>query len=165
MLVHHPHAQLGFPSDNARNLRIKAKSRSGWFLTLVLLPALVAVSGCEEARIPVFPVTGKVTFKGQPAVGARVVLHAVNPPTDDIVAPSGKVSGDGTFAITVYEPGDGAPQGDYVATVQWNKLVTGDGGSGAGPNVLPKEYASVKTSPIKVSVSGGPTEIPPIDIK
>jgi hypothetical protein len=49
--------------------------------------------------------------------------------------------------------------------VQWFKMTSGAGGSGAGPNVLPKKYASPNTSPIKVSVASGPVHIPPVNIK
>jgi hypothetical protein len=134
---------------------------------LALFAALIvstAMSGCAEKRVPVFPVSGKVTYKGKPAGGAIIVLHSVNAVAFDGVAPSGTVNEDGTFTITVYEPGDGAPEGDYVATIQWRKMVTSEGGGAAGPNVLPAQYSSAATSPVKVSVSGGPTQIPPITI-
>jgi hypothetical protein len=131
-------------------------------LTLALIPACTLLVGCEEARVPVFPVSGRVTYKGKPAAGAQIMLNAVNQLQGDDIAPIGVVKGDGTFAITAYDPGDGAPEGEYVVTVQWFKLVTGAGGSGAGPNILPPKYASPLTSPVKVSVKGGPTEVPPI---
>lgn len=125
---------------------------------------LLAISGCGEARVPVYPVTGKVTYQGKVPAGASVALHAVNGGVEG-VAPTGRVNEDGSFEITVYEPGDGAPEGDYVATIQWFKVVRDPAGGGApGPNVLPKKYASAVTSPIKVSVKGGPTEIEPITI-
>ncbi|MCI0334577.1 MAG: hypothetical protein L0228_15275 [Planctomycetes bacterium] len=78
------------------------------------------------------------------------------------VAPTGTVKDDGTFTITSYEPGDGAPHGEYVATVEWFKYDEKLGG--AGSNVIPQKYTSAKTSPIKVNVNGGPTDIPPIAI-
>lgn len=134
-------------------------------LVLALVPALLGLAGCSETQLPVFPVTGQVKYKGKPAAGATVVLFNTNAENTNDVAPSGVVKDDGSFEITVYEPGDGAPQGDYIATVQWRKLVTGAGGSAAGPNVLPAKYANPKTSPIKLSVAGGPVQVPPIDIK
>ena len=165
MSVRHRHSKWGSQSDNARDRRTFCTTVASRLLALLALPALAVFVGCQEVRVPVFPVSGRVTYQGKPAAGAQVVLHAVTPPEEDDVAPSGIVQSDGTFTTTAYEPGDGAPQGEYVATVQWFKLVTGAGGSGAGPNILPQKYASPKTSPIKVSVNGGPTEIPPIDIK
>lgn len=135
-----------------------------WLGMLVVLPALLGLCGCEKAPVPVFPVTGQVTYKGKPAAGATVVLFTTKAEDTSDVAPSAVVKDDGSFAITVYEPGDGAPEGDYVATVQWRKMVTGAGGSAAGPNVLPEKYANPKTTPIKVSVAGAATQIPPINI-
>jgi hypothetical protein len=130
---------------------------------LAMLATLIINVGCSEPRVPVFPVTGKVTYKGQAPVGATVVLHSANAgPTND-VAPIATVKDDGTFAITSYEPGDGAPQGEYVATIEWYKYEPKLGG--VGPNVIPANYGRAKTSPVKVAVKDGPTNIPPIQIK
>lgn len=158
MSVNHPQLRIGSERVNARNHRSHVRRGCA---TLLLLTLFVAV-GCEESRVPVFPVSGKVSFKGKPPAGALVVLHPVGTANLEGIAPSGTVNDDGSFKITVYDPGDGAPQGDYVATVQWRKFVASEGG--AGPNVLPEQYSSPATSPIKVSVQGGPTEIPPIAI-
>jgi hypothetical protein len=128
-----------------------------------MLLLLAGSSGCGEARVPVYPVTGKVTFQGKPPVGAQVVLHSVNPTAANDIAPTGTVKSDGSFAISAYDDGDGAPQGDYVATIQWFKIIPEQGGR--GPNVLPARYASAKSSPVRVSVSGSPTNVDPIIIK
>jgi len=140
--------------------------RMAWHLEPIAIIAtfIAAFVGCSESRVPVFPVHGTVSFKGKPPVGAQVVLHAVNASGPTEVAPAATVREDGSFEITAYDPGDGAPDGDYVATIEWFKIVTGEGGGGRGPNVLPKQYASAKTSPVKVQVAGGPVEIPPIKI-
>jgi hypothetical protein len=92
------------------------------------------------------------------------VLHPVDSSQTSDVVPIGVVNKDGSFTVTAYEPGDGAPPGDYVATVQWFKMVHGAGGAGPGPNVLPAKYARPDSSPIRVSVKEGSTEIPPIEI-
>src|SRR5262245_49791507 len=86
-----------------------------------LLPALVALVGCGEARVPVYPVSGSISFKGQPPVGALVVLSSTSGGAEGF-APTATVKNDGSFEFTSYVPGDGAPQGEYVATVQWNKV-------------------------------------------
>jgi hypothetical protein len=165
MLPYRDHKPSENRGESSLNVRPLSRSRLWRVLVLALLPAALGISGCEEAPVPVFPVSGNVKFKGKPAAGATVVLYATNVDDTHDVAPTGVVKGDGSFDITVYEPGDGAPQGEYVATVQWRKLVSGAGGSAAGPNVLPSKYANPKTSPIKVSVASGPVQIPPINIK
>lgn len=132
---------------------------------LVLLSALAAVGCKSETRVPVFPVSGKITFQGQAPAGAQVILvPAAGSKLPKDLAASGTVKDDGTFQIDTYAKGDGAPSGEYVATVQWFKMVTTDGGTGRGPNVIPEKYAKAETSPIKVSVGKGPTEIPPVDV-
>jgi hypothetical protein len=90
------------------------------------------------------------------------MLHPVHGDTSDNIVPVGVVLDDGTFKVTAYEPNDGAPQGDYVATVQWFKITKEN--AGPGPNVIPKKYADPKTSPIKVTVTASPTLVPPITI-
>jgi len=125
----------------------------------------VATLGCGgESRVSVVPVSGKVTFQGTAPAGAQVVLHPVTRSDETSVAPSGTVKEDGSFQISAYDQGDGAPPGEYVATVQWFRLVAEEGGSGRGPNVLPVKYASPETSPVKVTVNSDATELQPIEI-
>jgi hypothetical protein len=133
-----------------------------------LILTFAALTGCgsREPRVPVVAVTGKISFQGQVPAGAQVVLHPVATSAESDVVPSATVKEDGTFAISAYDQGDGAPPGDYIATVEWFRLVsTGDGGGGRGPNVLPVQYASPVTSPIRVTVKPEATELPPIEIR
>jgi hypothetical protein len=119
--------------------------------------------GCSETWVEVFPVSGSLKVDGQAPAGARLVLNSVNPLPEDAVVPTGSVKADGSFVISSYKSGDGAPPGEYVVTVQWFKYDTELGGS--GPNVLPEIYSSPKTSPIKVTVNvGAPTTLEPIAI-
>jgi hypothetical protein len=133
---------------------------------LALLPALALAAGCGgEKELKVHPVTGKVSFQGKPAAGANVVLHPKSESIPKNVVPSATVKDDGTFQITTYQSGDGAPPGDYTATIEWHKMITDEGGSGRGPNVLPPQYADAKSSPVSVTVKEGSNDIPPIEIK
>jgi len=127
----------------------------------VILPALAASGGCSEKRLEVFPVSGKVVYQGKPPVGATVVLHPVSNQIDQF-APTGTVKDDGSFAITSYDENDGAPQGEYVATIEWYRYDKTIGG--VGSNVLPRKYANWKTSPVKVNVGGSETQLQPITI-
>ena len=154
---------LVLKATTLRTLGLYAGRECAGLLSLVSLLALVTFVGCNsDERVPVFPVSGKVTYQGKVPVGAQVILHPVTYTGPDSVTPIGIVLDDGSFKVTAYDPGDGAPQGDYVATVQWFKVTKEAGGP--GPNVIPKKYTDPKTSPIKVTVSGGPTEVPPITI-
>src|SRR4029079_1452975 len=105
-------------------INMQHRSRSWIGLAAV---ALLIASGCSssEPRVPVFPVSGKVSFQGKSPAGARVVLFPdkKSSPTAGAVgvAPTGEVKSDGTFSVSSYDADDGAPEGEYVATIQWNK--------------------------------------------
>lgn len=134
-------------------------------LGLLLAAPFGALTGCSEQPIPVVPVSGKVLFQGQPAPGAQVVLHPVAKDPERVFSATGKVRDDGTFKIGVNIDGDGAPPGEYVATVQWFKPVQTDGGAGPGPNVIPATYGDPAQSPLKVTVKDGPTELEPFQLR
>jgi hypothetical protein len=128
-----------------------------------VLPALLLCLGCssDEKRVTVHPVTGKISVGGEAPVGAQIVLHSVSPSIDAKLAPTAKVQKDGTFKVSSYQSGDGAPEGEYVATISWYKITEG---GVRGDDVVPKKYSSAETSPIKISVKSGSNEVPPIDV-
>jgi hypothetical protein len=137
-------------------------------MAAVLILAVVchACSEVSEHRVAVSPVTGSVTFNGQPATGAQVLLFPKGHALPDGAAAAGTVKDDGTFQASIYSDGSGVPPGEYVVTVQWFKLEQTDGGAGRGPNVIPTAYGDPEKSPVKVTVAeGGQTEIEPIRIK
>ena len=103
-----------------------------------------------------------MNFQGKPPAGTSR-FAACECRDAETVFPQGQVQPDGSFSITSYDVGDGAPQGDYVAVIHWYKFDKDRGGP--GPNVIPATYTNPKTSPIKVSVNSGPNNIPPITIK
>ena len=95
--------------------------------------------------MPVHPVVGAIQFRGQPADGAFVSLHPKNA-TEGVPNPRATVAKDGSFVVSTYDGNDGAPEGDYVVTVQWYKPVRQGNDLVGGPNVLPPKYASPRTS-------------------
>jgi hypothetical protein len=121
----------------------------------------VLAAGCSETdgRVAVYPVTGKVTVAGEVPEGALVVLYPAVAEGEQALRPSAKVGKDGSFSFTTYEANDGAPSGDYTATIQWNKLVKKGQDYVAGPNVIGDEYASHTSSPWKIKVATGPNEL------
>jgi len=132
----------------------------------LLIVGIAATVGCsDEKRVEVHPVKGKIIFQGGVPEGAQVVLHPVSAVEESKnLTASGTVKTDGTFHIGVYEDGDGAPPGEYIATVQWFRLITSEAGGGRGPNVLPDKYAHASTSPFHVSVKPGDNELKPFDV-
>lgn len=122
----------------------------------MLAPLTLTGCGHKDVMVPVHPVSGKVLFDGKPAEGAVVTLNPKGEGALKSAAPKGTVKPDGSYKISVYTDGDGAPVGDYVATVQWFKMV----GEGAGPNVIPAKYSKPDTSPLTLTVKEGPNELP-----
>jgi hypothetical protein len=99
--------------------------------------------------------------KTTPAVGALVVFHPVDPARAKTGGnPFGKVRDDGTFALTTYAEGDGAPEGEYGVTIDWRpaprdqKLSLGDGG-GAGPSKLNPKYGNPQQPVLRATVKVG----------
>lgn len=138
---------------------------SGWLAGALLL-AVVCGCGKSEVKVPVVPVTGSIKVGKEIPVGAQVVLHAKGHTLPKGVSPIARVAEDGTFKVSIYGAGEGVPAGDYVATVQWYKIVKGEGGGSiSGPNVIPDIYGSPTTSPLKVTVKNEPTELAPILIR
>lgn len=88
---------------------------------LWLAGLLVALSGCSDkpsSPRPVHPAAGRVTYKGAPADGVRVVLIPAGGagPTNN---PAGRTGADGRFELSTFAEKDGAPEGEYAVTLYW----------------------------------------------
>lgn len=120
--------------------------------------ALVIVSGVtawalsnRSDRPPVFAVTGQVLVDGKAAPGAMVVCYPKLNVADG-PRPKGTVDRKGRFQLTTYEPGDGAPAGDYVVTVEWPQSI-GKGEDARFVDIVLPEFRSPKTSKLVLTVS------------
>ncbi|MDG3007466.1 hypothetical protein [Paludisphaera mucosa] len=136
-----------------------------------MLAAATGLWGCSDAGlagpdVPVYPVKGKVTFEGEPAAGAFVVFNPKTAPKpgQQAFTPRATVQADGTFALTSATEGDGAPAGEYAVTVQWLKPVKQGADLVAGPNVIPKAYATAETTPLKTTVRQSDNALEPFAI-
>jgi hypothetical protein len=136
------------------------------WLTVAALPWACVFVGCgkdAQQNVPTFPVTGTISFQGQPIPGAFVTLHPIKP-VANAPTPRASVAADGSLRVSTYNGGDGAPEGDYVLTVEWYKPIRNGTDLVAGPNVIPKKYASPRTSDLKVRVAAEETRISPISL-
>jgi hypothetical protein len=104
----------------------------------------------------VYPVTGQVLLGGKPLARASLAFH---PADQSMPTPLGSVEADGTFQLTTYEDGDGAPAGDYAITIEWRRLATLDDEK-PPPNTLPARYADPKTSGLTAKISAGENVLP-----
>ena len=100
--------------------------------------------------------------KSVPASGALVVFHPTDPSYEKQIGgkPFAKVKEDGTFALTTFAEGDGAPEGEYGVTIDWRppakeaKFSIGDGGA-TGPSKLNPKYGNPQQPVLKATVKKG----------
>lgn len=127
------------------------------------LAALLALPACK-GRVKTYPVTGKLTIAGNPKLAehATVVFHPIDESSDG-VRPRAKVAADGTFTLTTFDGGDGAPAGRYRVTVeQW----LSSGRDDAPPNNrLPAKFSKPDSSGLTRTVEARATDLEPIDLR
>src|SRR2546423_11376884 len=102
----------------------------------VAAAALGLASCAKDDFHKVYPVSGRVLVDGQPAADCLVFLHRTF--DDDHprrVSPYGATDQAGAFRINSYSVGDGAPEGEYVVTLEWR----GAGARGAANHHSPAE--------------------------
>lgn len=118
-----------------------------------------ACLGCGSGpkEVPVFPVSGKVLFRGKPATGAQVVFQSVDGKTDG-TRPNAIVDKDGGFKLTTRAKDDGAPAGDYKVLVVW-RVSEGNPDDGRTRNVLPEKFNNPEQTPLKATVQANPNEL------
>ncbi len=79
-----------------------------------------ACTSCGNSN-NLYPVSGTVTCKGQPAAGAAVFFHRQggDPMNEHVIM--GIVRQDGSFTLVCGSLGEGAPPGDYDVLIQWRQ--------------------------------------------
>jgi hypothetical protein len=127
--------------------------------------------GCDETsepnnRLATIPVKGIVRLDGKPLAGARIVLHSLEE-REGIPRPVAKSDANGAFELRTYRAGDGAPQGNYRATISCRGPFAGkeEDREELGPELVPSRYVSVHSSDIAVAVFGTSVELKPWDLK
>ena len=122
-----------------------------------------ACSGCggEEWQAATYPARGTITVNGEPPIGAVVELRSTGAQPDVRNSrPWAVVQADGSFALSTYMQGDGAPVGTYKVVVRWPPDVTqpslADRLSGA--------YATPERSQWTVTIAEGENDLPPVAI-
>ncbi|MGV3485973.1 MAG: hypothetical protein ACO1RT_16275 [Planctomycetaceae bacterium] len=117
--------------------------------------------GGDDWRSATYPAQGQVLINGAAPAGAVVELHAAGEKPDSRNSrPWAVVQDDGSYRLTTYTTGDGAPPGQYAVTVRWppdvNQPSLADRLGGA--------YAVVERSEWNVTISEGENVLPAIEI-
>jgi hypothetical protein len=119
-------------------------------------PASNETSVQVNNRRPTQLVRGTIYFEGTPAADAQLAFYRVEGAKFTRVADA-LVEADGSFSLSTYRADDGAPTGDYVATVVL-RSPQADAESKIGPNLLPERYSKPETSGLKATVKDGTNE-------
>ena len=86
-------------------------------LSFAAILAVSTLSGCgsssEGPPEPVFPVTGVVTYKGQPVVGADITFMNQEKKRSGF----GRTDAEGRYELTTFAQNDGAVEGKSLVTV------------------------------------------------
>ena len=118
--------------------------------------------------VAVFPVKGRLMMNGQPLANAAIVLHSTSKSkTSKMPAylhPHAKAEADGSFTLATFDKADGAPEGEFVATVFLTEEIMVDGEKQGGPNKLPELYAKPETSPFRVKITSSTKELQPLEL-
>jgi len=135
-------------------------TRRNWIspsLCVLLLAGCLGGSEQSASRPGTVPVSGTVTYKGQPVPDAHVSLI----PNGGETGAFGKTDAQGKFALQSFAPGDGAVPGAYTVTVT-ARVVTGGVNTSqdiAAPPppvqekwLAPQKYADPQTSGLTASV-------------
>ncbi|MHC5538731.1 hypothetical protein ACYOEI_10955 [Singulisphaera rosea] len=136
-------------------------TRRGSSLVLAVAASLGTISGCgsEAEEFPeTFPVTGKVSLRGEPLTKGAISFV----PTNGRPA-TATIESDGTYHLSTFKPGDGAVPGPYRVTVSatdTDPMQMPRPGDPPPKNLVPKKYGRTATSDLNATVEKKPNEIP-----
>ena len=138
--------------------------------SLLVAGCCLALSGCGETKMPwetVYKAEGRVTLDGKPVSGAQVYLYPTSSEFPEEIRPTATTDQDGKFVLGTNSIDDGAPAGEYKATVLWYKLVDKGGGAVRGPNALPVKYSKPETSQLIATIAESPetTTLPTFELR
>jgi hypothetical protein len=131
------------------------------------LLAILWIEGCGGSpALPgpqPYPVQGQVTYQGKPAAGFRVSLFPLFEQSGPKFAPSALTDASGNFELQSYQPGDGAPPGDYAVTFTWPQDVPGPDPDDAPQQTdrLRGRFSDPERSQFKVTVHEGENVLEP----
>ena len=148
-----------------------ARCRAPRALRWTVVVAALVLAGCGDGRSfpKVYEVKGTVLVNGQPANDVQITLHRTSGDALPTAAtPQGVSDAKGEFLLTSYNADDGAPNGEYVVTIEWRERTGIMKQDFEGIDRLGGAYAKVeKTKEMPgfvVKVEGKPLELPPFKL-
>ncbi len=131
----------------------------GLFAVALISAQLLGCTG-NDGKLDLVSVKGKVTLDGKPYGPATLTLQpTAGVEGDKRPVVGGVVEADGSYALTTYETGDGAPVGEYTATLGAPQS-SGDGTTDPTQEAMAAMGGgnAPSTAPLKVTVPEGGSE-------
>ena len=134
----------------------------------ILICGMCLGCGASDGKIKVYPVSGKVLVKGQPAAGARVVFY---PTVDEIdgkklPTPGGEADESGEYRLESYTSKDGAPAGDYKVGITWLAPPPPNAtGIFDQKDRLAGRFSNPQSSKRTAHIEKGGAEVPPFELQ
>jgi hypothetical protein len=160
---------MTYPALVSRSRRQEImNARIAVLMSIMITIVMFALAGCGKqatGRGPLFPAEGQILLDNKPLAEAIVTLYPQGLPPG-ITEPSRGITGlDGKFHLSTFSADDGVPAGEYAVTViHYPMQKQLEGGYTAGPNDVPKKFASAKTTDLKILIAEGKTTIPALAI-
>jgi hypothetical protein len=126
----------------------------------VLAPACGSCSN----KLGIYPVSGKVTYKGKPAAGAAVFFKRQGGDGMNEHTVMGIVQEDGSFELVCGSLGKGAPAGEYDVLVEWKRVPGQKGRPKQAADKLMGRFADPKHPLLHATVERKATILPPIEL-
>jgi hypothetical protein len=147
----------------AKYLRARSAVRTATVLVVLSLSACGKGNNLQTT-------TGKVTYKGQPAVGAIVYFNLKGADPMTARTASAVVGADGTYTLETGNLGEGAAPGEYVVLVRWPVETSKDPNRPAGkdastaPDRLKRKYFNPAKPLLAATVTEGANVIPTFEL-
>ncbi len=109
--------------------------------------------GCSknDRRPRTFPTTGKLLIRGKPYRGIMVVLRPAEGDDQRFPSPRGTRQADGSFRLTTFKTGDGAPAGEYKVVIIYDSDTSPLAKNVRRPAISAK-YQSRAETPLRATV-------------
>jgi hypothetical protein len=115
-------------------------------LCLLVCGLMVGCNQDTKGRVDTISVTGKVTVAGQPLNNGTITFV----PVSGTNTASGEIQG-GSYSLTTYAKGDGAPPGDYKVAISAYSSKPEMGKP--AERAIPEKYFNAESSGLTASVS------------
>lgn len=131
--------------------------------TVVLLA--MSSTTCRKNEHNLYPVTGKVFYKGAPAAGAAVFFYRQGGDPFHEQTVMGVVRDDGSFELVCGPWGKGAPCGDYEVAIEWKPVIDQHAGNPRrAADRLNGRYADRNHARLHATIEAKSNELLPFDL-